>query len=162
MLDEQTFLDKLLGAERMLYHVACTLLREENDRRDALQETALKAWQHRGSLREERYFATWVTRILINECRSIGRKGRRWVLSDTMPERPAPPEGDVELRVLLEAMPEKHRLPLVLYYLEGFSVEEVARALGVPVGTAKCRLFQARKALRVELDGEEATAHEGI
>lgn len=162
MLDEQTFLEKLLGAEQMLYHVACTLLREENDRRDALQETALKAWQHRGNLREERYFATWVTRILINECRNIGRKGRRWVLSDTMPERPAPPDGDAELRMLLEAMPEKHRLPLVLYYLEGFSMEEVARALGVPVGTAKYRLFQARKALRVELDEKEMAAHEGI
>ena len=40
-------------------------------------------------------------------------------------------------------------------------MEELAQALGVPVGTAKYRLFQARKALRVELDGEEATIHEG-
>lgn len=161
MLDEQTFLEKLLGAEQMLYHIACTMLREENDRRDALQETALKAWQHRGRLREDRYFTTWVTRILINECRSIGRRSRRVTPTDTLPERPAPPQGDAELRVLLEAMPEKHRLPLVMYYLEGFSVEELAQALGVPVGTAKYRLFQARKALRVELDGEEATIHEG-
>lgn len=162
MMDETTFTDRLLHAEPMLYRVSCALLREEADRRDALQETALKAWQHRASLREEQYFTTWLTRILINECHSLLRKSRRTVVTDRLPDVPAPQSTAAELRLVLNAMPEKHRLPLVLYYLEGFTVEEVAQTLHVPIGTAKYRLHQARKALRVELDGEEVTAHEGI
>ena len=90
------------------------------------------------------------------------RKSRRTVVTDRLPDVPAPQSTAAELRLVLNAMPEKHRLPLVLYYLEGFTVEEVAQTLHVPIGTAKYRLHQARKALRVELDGEEVTAHEGI
>ena len=161
-MDEQTFLTCLQAAENTLYHVACTLLRSEADRCDALQDTALRAWQHRNSLRQTEYFTTWAVRILINVCRSMARKQGRMVPTDTLQERPAP-EQDTELHLVLDAMPERHRLPLVLFYLEGFSIQEVARTLGIPTGTAKYRLHQARKALKLEItDGKEAAAHEGI
>lgn len=48
MMDERYFTQKLLDSEAMLYRIACTLLRNEEDRRDALQETALKAWRAQG------------------------------------------------------------------------------------------------------------------
>ena len=161
-MDEQTFLTYLQAAENTLYHVACTLLRSEADRCDALQETALRAWQHRNSLRQTEYFTTWAVRILINVCRSMARKQGRMVPTDTLQECPAP-EQDTELYLVLDAMPERHRLPLVLFYLEGFSIQEVARTLGIPTGTAKYRLHQARKALKLEItDGKEAAAREGI
>ena len=161
-MDEQTFLTYLQAAENTLYHVACTLLRSEADRCDALQETALRAWQHRNSIQQTEYFTTWAVRILINVCRSMARKQGRMVPTDTLQERPAP-EEDTELHLVLDAMPERHRLPLVLFYLEGFSIQEVARTLGIPTGTAKYRLHQARKALKLEItDGKEAAAHEGI
>ena len=161
-MDEQTFLTYLQAAENTLYHVACTLLRSEADRCDALQDTALRAWQHRNSIRQTEYFTTWAVRILINVCRSMARKQGRMVPTDTLQERPAP-EEDTELHLVLDAMPERHRLPLVLFYLEGFSIQEVARTLGIPTGTAKYRLHQARKALKLEItDGKEAAAHEGI
>ena len=76
-------------------------------------------------------------------------------VTEDVGERPAP-QGDTELRLALDALPERYRLPLVLHYLEGFSVEDIARTLRMPSGTVKYRLHQARKALRVELDGEEA------
>ena len=56
MINERLFTQKLLESEPMLYRIACALLRSEADRRDAMQETALKAWQNCGKLREERYF----------------------------------------------------------------------------------------------------------
>ncbi len=151
-MDEQSYLTYLMQAERTLYHVAATLLRDEHDRQDAMQETALRAWQHRGKLREERYFTTWAVRIMINVCRTMQRRSRRMTPTACVPEQPAFPEGDVELRVLLDELPERLRLPLVLYYLEGLSVDEIARATGAPSGTIKYRLHQARKALRIELD----------
>lgn len=154
MMDERCFTEKLLSSEAMLYRIACTLLRNEEDRRDALQETALKAWRARGQLRNEQYFTTWLVRILMNECRSVWRKSARCIPLDQLPQ-PQAPQQDNDLRLLLEALPEKQRIPLVLHYLEGFSLEEIARVMHIPVGTAKYRLHQARKALRVELSGEE-------
>ncbi len=153
-MNEQTYLDLMRQAEGVLYHVACTLLRDEADRRDAMQETALRAWEKRRTLREERYFQTWCVRIMMNVCHSMYRKGRQTVTMERMPERPVRCE-EPELRMVLDALPEKHRLPLVLHYLEGFSVEEIARVMGVPAGTVKYRLHQARKALRIELDEEK-------
>ena len=156
-MDEQLWLERMREAEASLYHVACAILISESDRRDAMQETALRAWEHRGSLRSEAYFKTWVTRIAVNVCRDLLKKNRRLVPMETMPEGPVSPSSD-DLRLTIESLPEKLRLPLVLYYLEGFSVEETARALGLPSGTVKFRLHEARKALRVELDGGEAHA----
>ena len=56
---------------------------------------------------------------------------------------------------MLDNLPDTLRLPVVLYYLDGLTVAETAQALGVPVGTVKFRLHQARKKLRVELDAPE-------
>lgn len=156
-MDEQVWLEQMRAAETSLYHVACAILDSETDRRDAMQETALRAWEHRRSLRNEAYFKTWVTRIAVNVCRDTLRKNRRMTPVETLPESPAP-ESPTELYATIESLPERLRLPLVLYYLEGYSVEETARALGVPSGTVKFRLHEARKALRIELDGEEAHA----
>lgn len=156
-MDEQVWLERMRDAEVSLYHVACAILNSETDRRDAMQETALRAWEHRRSLRNEAYFKTWATRIAVNVCRDILRKSKRVMPLEEMPESMAP-ESPSELHMTIEGLPERLRLPLVLYYLEGFSVEETARALGLPEGTVKFRLHQARKALRVELDGEEAHA----
>ena len=156
-MDEQVWLERMREAEASLYHVTCAILRGEADRRDAMQETALRAWEHRRSLRNEAYFKTWVTRIAVNVCRDILRKNRRVTPVETLPDSPAP-ESPTELRMTIERLPERLRLPLVLYYLEGYSVEETARAMGVPSGTVKFRLHEARKALRIELDGEEAHA----
>lgn len=154
-MNEQIYLARLQEAEQTLYHVACTLLSSESDRRDAMQETALRTWQHRDKLREERYFTTWAVRILINVCRGQQRAQQRMIPTDAVSDSPAP-SGDPELRLMLEGLPERLRLPLVLHYLEGFSVEEIARSLGIPAGTVKYRLHQARKLLRIELtEGKE-------
>ena len=155
MLEERLFTQKLLESEQMLYRIACTLLRSETDRRDAMQETALKAWQNRNLLREERFFRTWITRIMINECRMIHRKAQRMIITDTLPDQPAPDSNELETRLMLESLPEKQRTPLILHYLEGFSLEEIARVQNVSVGIVKYRMHQARKVLRVEWNGKE-------
>ena len=80
MMDERLFTQRLLESEQMLYRIACALLRSETDRQDAMQETALKAWQNQGRLREEQYFKTWICRIMVNECHNLQRKNSRLLL----------------------------------------------------------------------------------
>ena len=155
MLEERLFTQKLLESEQMLHRIACAFLRSESDRQDAMQETALKAWQHRNRLREERFFKTWITRIMINECRLIHRKAKRMIVTDTIPDQPAPDGNELETRLMLESLPEKQRVPLILHYLEGFSLEEIAQVQNISVGIVKYRMHQARKTLRVEWNGKE-------
>ena len=155
MMDERLFTQKLLESEQMLYRIACALLRSETDRQDAMQETALKAWQNQGRLREEQYFRTWICRIMVNECHNLQRKNGRMVPTETMPDQPAPDNGEQETRLMLESLPEKQRVPLVLHYLEGFSLEEIAQVQHISLSLVKYRMDQARKALRVEWNGKE-------
>ena len=155
MMEERPFTQRLLESEPMLYRIACALLRSEADRQDAMQETALKAWKNRASLREEQYFRTWISRIMVNECHNLHRKNSRYVPMEELPDRPAPDSGEQETRLMLESLPEKQRIPLVLHYLEGFSLEEIAQVQHISLALVKYRMHQARKALRVEWNGKE-------
>jgi RNA polymerase sigma-70 factor (ECF subfamily) len=155
MMDELQFTRKLLDSEQMLYRIACALLRSEADRQDAMQETALKAWQNYGRLREEQYFKTWICRIMVNECHNLHRKNSRCFPAEMIPDQPAPENDDQETRLMLESLPEKLRVPLVLHYLEGFTLEEIARIQQVSLALVKNRMHRGRKALRVEWNGKE-------
>ena len=67
-MDKDFFVKEIEAHSGMLYRVAYTILRNDDACKDALQDTALKAWEKRGTLKELRYFRTWITRILINTC----------------------------------------------------------------------------------------------
>ena len=160
-MDRDSFIAEIEACSGMMYRVAWSILRNNADCEDALQEAALKAWEKRGHLRNETYFRTWITRILINACFDTQRKRRRVIPLDEVAERAAAASPDPTLTLALEALPEKLRLPLSLHYLEGFSVEEIARILRIPAGTVKSRLHQARNQLRVqwlETEGDETAS----
>ena len=117
----------------------------------------MKAWMHRDQLRDEQYFKTWISRILINECRNIHRKTARMIPVEEIPEpsTQASQGQEEELRWMLESLPDRLRIPIVLHYLEGFSLEEIAQVQHLTVPMVKYLMYQARKKLHVELDGKE-------
>ena len=150
-MDKTFFVQELEAHSGMLYRVAWTILRNDDACQDAMQEAALKAWEKRDSLRDARYFRTWITRILINACYDTHRRGCRFVSLTEVPEPSAQPP-DLTLSLALQALPEKLRLPLVLCYSEGMSYEEVAQTLRIPVTTVRGRIRRAKDALRKELN----------
>ena len=87
-MNEATWIEKMRAVEGTLYHVTCAMLREEYDRRDAMQETALRAWEKQSTLRREEYFGTWAVRICINVCKDIRRKSKPVMSTDDVPEIP--------------------------------------------------------------------------
>ena len=149
----EEFTQAILGMTDTLYRVAATQLRQRADREDAVQECLRKAWEKRHRLREERYLQTWVIRILLNECHTIQRR-----MSRTLPAEEVPAvQHDREEGPLKEALlrlEERYRMPILLHYLEGYSVAEVAEILRVPQGTVKTWMARGRKALKVLLDEE--------
>lgn len=157
-MDKQRFIEEVMAREQTLYRVARSILRGEADQQDAVQEAVTKAWAKRNALRDERFFSTWLVRILINECRTICRKQSRIVLRESWAEDAfgsEPLSTASDLDVVVDALPERLRLPIVLHYIEGFPVKEIAAMLHCPQGTIKKRLYDARKALRLEIEQEK-------
>ena len=153
-MTKDEFTSRVIAAEGRLYRVARSYLRGEQDCLDAVQEAIFKAWQKQGTLRQEAYFETWLTRILIHESVAILRKQKLMIPVETVPETPAPPSNDVALRDALDRLPQKMRTATVLFYMEGFSIEETARIMRVPKGTVSSWLHYARQRLKDMLTEE--------
>lgn len=151
LIDENEFVERTVALKEQQYRIAWAMLKNASDCSDAMQETALKAWTKRHTLREDAYFSTWLIRILINECKSILRKRKRYQLMPLVQEFESIPSDTSELQAEIDALPDKLRVPLVLYYFEGYAIKEVATVLSLHAGTVKNRLHQARQLLRMEL-----------
>ncbi|NLO84830.1 MAG: sigma-70 family RNA polymerase sigma factor [Clostridiales bacterium] len=154
MINENEFVQRTVVLKEQQYRIAWAMLKNAADCSDAMQEAALKAWTKRHTLREDAYFSTWLIRILINECKTILRKRKRYLLLPQVQEESVPPAA-TELQGEIDALPDKLRVPLVLYYFEGYAIKEVATLLSLHAGTVKNRLHQARKLLRLELSQEK-------
>jgi len=153
-LERKFFIAEIETCSDMMYRVAWSILRNDADVQDALQDAALKAWEKRDKLRDEKFFRTWITRILINACYDTQRKRRRIVSMDEIPESTVSNAPDPDLALALQALPEKLRLPLVLCYSEGMSYEEAADVLRIPITTLRGRLRRGKDELRKELNAE--------
>ena len=160
-MNDQAYTMRVKGMHRKLYRIAHAILLRDADCADAIQETVFKGWMKKGSLKEERYFETWLIRILINECRTLlrRRKNEAAEYCDQMDSgcREDSVE-DIHLRRCILALPEKYRMPLLLHHLEGYRLDEISAMLDVPQAMVKSRLHQARRKLRSLLTagGEEA------
>lgn len=153
-MDRDEFTRRILAMRLTLYRVSYGILASESEREDAVQNAVMKAWQKHGQLRDERLMETWLVRILINECYNVKRAHRRISPMAELPERPAPADAGGEVRGAVLALPDKLRLPVVLHYMEGYRVDEIARMLHLPQGTVKSRLRNARARLK-EMLGEK-------
>ena len=149
-MDKDAFATRVTAMQQILYRVAASYLRGEADRLDAVCEAVARAWEKRGTLRDERLFATWLTRILIRECVNIQRRQRRTVPVETLPEQAQEDESDTvrSLREALETLPQRQRTMVVLHYMEDYDVREVARIMGTTRGAVCAGLSRARETLR--------------
>lgn len=153
-MDKEEFTRAVLEYESTLYRVAKSMLGSEADCADAAQNALLRAWEKQHTLRDTAYFKTWLTRILINECRAMLRQRARFVpLEEEAAEDEIAPERDSGLYEAVMGLDVKYRVPFVLYYIEGFRTREIASMLKLPEGTVKTRLRRAREILRTELEG---------
>lgn len=149
-----------------LYRLARSILRNEGEAEDVVQQAYLSAFAHLGEFREEARFGTWLTRIAINEALARAKANGRMELVDdvalhAVPVERANPEDHAamnEIRELLEnaivAMPETYRVPFVLRDVEGLDTAEAAACLEISEEALRVRLFRARAMLREVLYAE--------
>ncbi|NMM61770.1 RNA polymerase sigma factor [Clostridium sp. P21] len=157
-MNKETFIANVLEAESTLYHVSKSILTHDQDYEDAVQGAILKAYDKIDTLKKEQYFKTWLTRILINECYDLKRKEYPEVSYEDYFESAKVDERKNyrELYLAIRNLPERIRITIVLYYVEGYSVEEIKQILEIPSGTVKSRLAKGRKLLKIKLENMEA------
>ncbi|WPC44748.1 RNA polymerase sigma factor [Clostridium sp. JS66] len=157
-MNKETFIANVLEAESTLYHVSKSILTHDQDCEDAVQGAILKAYDKIDTLKKEQYFKTWLIRILINECYDLKRKEYPEVsYEEYFESTKAEDRKDYrELYLAIRKLPERIRIAIVLYYVEGYSVEEIKETLKIPTGTVKSRLAKGRKLLKIKLENMEA------
>lgn len=154
-MTNREFQERVRACQQKLYGMGYMLTHSQADCEDAVQEALLKAWRKLGSLREEQYFESWLMRIVINECRNIHRKrSRRGELPLETYAAALPASPEPELYMALKSLPEKYSVALTLKYINGYTMEEMAKILHLPRGTVASRVNRAKMLLRKEL-GEE-------
>ena len=155
-MTKEEFERRIVGLQDTLYRVASTILPRPCDREDAIQECIYRALRKRDSLRDDDALRGWVIRILINECYVMLRRFKRERPTDELPEPEPQPDPDANPDVFraLYSLKRDLRLPLVLHYVEGYPLEDIARILRIPCGTVKSRMARARKKLKLKLEEE--------
>jgi len=154
MTDNHSFELLVKAQTDTLYRVSMSMLKNEHDAQDAVHDAILAAFQNRHKLRQEQYFGTWLTRILINECKKQLRNRRRYAdIGEHLPDIASRdnPYFSVELGEAIESLPEKIRLTVILYYVEDYSLKEIKSILKIPEGTVKSRLNKGRALLKERL-----------
>lgn len=143
----------IIASEETMYRVAKSLLYNDADCADAIQEAIVKAFSKLNTLKEDTYAKTWLVKIVMNECYAIMRKEKRIIsLDDYQMEDQAAEQDDYsELYEAIFKLPEPVKLCVTLYYLEGYSVKEVAQILDVTESAVKNRLLKARAVLKESL-----------
>ena len=137
----------------MVYRIALNWFRNPADAEDAAQTAMLKLWQADTKFTDEEHLRRWLARVTLNACRDMARSPwRRHTVS--LEELPEPAFSDEERRTIYRAvmtLPGKYRVPLYLYYYEGYSVAEIGELLHLNVSTVQTPLARARRKLKLEL-----------
>jgi RNA polymerase sigma-70 factor, ECF subfamily len=186
---DEDLVRRILAGERALYAIllrrynqrlfraARAILRRDDEAEDAVQQAWVAAFEKLDQFRHESAFATWLTRIAVNE--ALGRvrtRTRRGDLSlvdadgdSTMATDDPSPEADVaarEMGVLLERtidhLPEIYRVVFVLREVEEMGTAETAACLGLTEETVRVRLHRARHMLQESLTSALGSGADGI
>lgn len=157
-MEKEQFVKRITEVEADMFHLAFSILHREQDCSDAVQEAIVKAYAGRDTLRQPAYFKTWIMRILLNECYAALRRRKRLVpMEEQMMDMRADfgkyvREEYLDLYRAIDALREKDRVCVLLYYIEDYSVKEIGQIMDMPEGTVKSRLRRARLQMRDMLE----------
>jgi RNA polymerase sigma-70 factor (ECF subfamily) len=160
--DHEAFSALVTRHQRYVYNLAYRLLQDAHEAQDLAQEAFFRAWKALETFRAESKFTTWLYRIVTNLCYNRLPGLRRQLVQEdaALLERIAAPaehtpralveagERRARVQAAIEALPDKYRLIVTLYYLQGQSYQEIAAILGLPLGTVKTHLYRARGRLK--------------
>ncbi len=161
--DAEAFGDLVERHHGRCLRIAVHLVGDPADAEDAVQEALLRAYRHLGRYREQDRFGAWLTRILVNQCRTARARSRRplpadvdWADAERVAAHPAdaaPPDAERReaLARALVRLPDDQREAVVLRYADELSFAEMAAATGATPAALKMRVQRACRRLRALL-----------
>ena len=158
--DQAAYAELVNKYKSYAYTIALKILQNRPEAEEAAQDAFIKAFHHLAGFNRDSKFSTWLYRIVFNTAISYKRKNRYQFQSieNTVVEYQQEAEGMLEktdkrkyLNAALAKLNEADRTALTLFYLEEFSLEEIAAITGMQANTAKVRIHRARQRLADEL-----------
>ena len=152
IMDKETFCRRVLEHQDAMFRTARSILQNDQDAEDAVQEAICAAFAARSTLREADKCKAWLLRILVNQCYTLCRKRKKTVeLSELEQVLPAPEADPTERMYLWQAvmaLDETLRAPVTLFYYDRLSIREIGGILGISQPAVKTRLSRGRAQLR--------------
>lgn len=145
-----------------VYRLIFRMVGEDELAQEYTQDTFVKAFDRLEQYRGESAFSTWLHSVAMSQVLTGSRRRKRIRARETeleeasgvaTPADASDPYLRDRLTTELERLPERLRMPVVLHDIEGFTHREIGEMLGIPQGTSKARLFEARARLREALAG---------
>ena len=150
MSDNEKFADAARKYMDTVYRVAYSWLRNPDDANDVTQNTFLKLYSADKEFESESHLKNWLIRVAINECKSVFRSP--WSKNEDIDDYAESLQFEKEdYRFLFDAvmsLDKKYRVPLMLFYYEGYKTAEISSILGIPEKTVSTRIFRAKAKLK--------------
>lgn len=139
-----------------LYRVAVGLMKSHADAQDVLSETFMKVFKHHKSVKDSRYFKTWIVRVLINTCKDHLKKRRSYIeLNETLEISNDPVENYDFVHDIVEKLPFDLKNIIILKYFNEYTYKDIATILELPESTVKSRCTKGLKMMRQEMEVED-------
>ncbi len=157
MLNKSEFIDKVTSIERKLYLIARSKLNNEEDIKDAIQDTIYSAYKNIAKLSDISKFDFWIIKILINSCNTIYKrkkhvelvsydndKFQQTIIFNNLEDF----EQNIDFNILLKLLSKDEKLIFTLYYSDNYSVNDVSTILNINQNTVKSKLKRAREKIK--------------
>ena len=157
-MTEQLFCEKYDKYKNTVYSVIFNYLRNTHDTADVHQEVFIKLFQTETVFQSDDHLKAWLIRVAANLSKNFLRDNKRRSGEELDENIPYCEENqDNEILNYVLYLPEKYRIPLHLFYYEGYSVKQIADVLEIPQGTVKIHLRRGREKLKSVLEKEGFT-----
>lgn len=148
--DIEAFVNLMEMNKTSMYKAAKSILNNDEDIADAIQETILSCYKNIEKLKEIKYFKTWMTRILINKCNDVIRANKNIIYIDQEKEEGYSENIDqsLSLRECFDRLKPDYKVVMTMYYDQGFNLKEISEILDMNESTVRTRMARARECLR--------------
>ena len=149
----ERFMEQYQAVYKDMYRLAYYYMGNAEDAEDAVQETALSAYEHFHQLKNKEAFRPWIFKILVNRCKKSLKRRNLWGIRKEEPEPSYEPSltSQAELLELLGRLEEEERLIVTLIVFGGYKGEEIARLLNKNHSTVRSKNRRALKKLKSDL-----------
>ncbi len=155
--DKEAFTELVLSIQKDLYCMAKVKLQNEEDIYDVIQETMMVAFKDIGKLKENRFFKTWIIKILINKCNRVYRLKKfvsfeeydayNYVAQEDKNEK-------MNFDILISCLDNKEKMIMTLYYYLEYTTKEISKILNIREGTIRSKISRAKSKIKNYYKGE--------